>query len=183
MSYLDSKGWLTRDERQFLYETAGALGGKGATLINVGVEYGASVHCMLEGSPQSTVIAIDVDCKKYVDGPKSDKLFLWETPSILAARNWTFGKSPFIFIDGDHSLQGVMKDLEYFDLLLPNGIIAFHDVWAWPPEPKGTIHKIVPDVHTAVMVNWRRPGTWKNFSKYWEEIPQIDSIQAFRKKS
>ena len=34
----------------------------------------------------------------------------------------------FIFIDGDHSYQGVRQDiLDYFPLLAPGGIMAFHD--------------------------------------------------------
>jgi hypothetical protein len=34
----------------------------------------------------------------------------------------------FIFIDGDHSYQGVRQDiLDYFPILAPGGIMAFHD--------------------------------------------------------
>lgn len=35
----------------------------------------------------------------------------------------------FIFLDGDHSYQGVSKDFDmYFDLLSSGGCIAFHDI-------------------------------------------------------
>lgn len=44
-------------------------------------------------------------------------------------------KLDFLFIDGDHSYEGVKKDFEmYSSLVRPGGVIAFHDIVAHPPE-------------------------------------------------
>jgi predicted O-methyltransferase YrrM len=41
----------------------------------------------------------------------------------------------FLFIDGDHSYEGVKRDFEmYSPLVRPGGMIAFHDIVAHPPE-------------------------------------------------
>jgi len=46
-------------------------------------------------------------------------------------------KLDFLFIDGDHTYEGVRKDSEmYSKLLNPNGIMAFHDI---VPGPKGRV--------------------------------------------
>lgn len=34
----------------------------------------------------------------------------------------------FLFIDGDHTYEGVKKDFEYYSPLVKKGIIAFHDI-------------------------------------------------------
>ena len=44
-------------------------------------------------------------------------------------------KLDFLFIDGDHSYNGVKLDFEmYSRLVQPGGVIAFHDIVAHPPE-------------------------------------------------
>lgn len=44
-------------------------------------------------------------------------------------------KLDFLFIDGDHSYAGVKRDFEmYSPLVRPDGVIAFHDIVAHPPE-------------------------------------------------
>ncbi|MCS7366302.1 MAG: class I SAM-dependent methyltransferase [archaeon YNP-WB-062] len=41
----------------------------------------------------------------------------------------------FLFIDGDHTYEGVKKDFEmYSPLVRGGGIIAFHDIVQHPPE-------------------------------------------------
>lgn len=61
-------------------------------------------------------------------------------------REW-FGYFDFLFIDGDHSYEGVKMDYEIYSPLVVNGgIIAFHDI------VEHTVHKNV-GVH-----------------KFWEEI-------------
>jgi cephalosporin hydroxylase len=40
----------------------------------------------------------------------------------------------FLFIDGDHTYEGVKKDFEMYSPLVKKGIIAFHDIVQHPPE-------------------------------------------------
>ena len=47
----------------------------------------------------------------------------------------------FIFVDGDHSYEGVKRDIrDYFPLLLPGGVMAFHDYLpALTPENRDAV--------------------------------------------
>lgn len=49
----------------------------------------------------------------------------------------------FLFIDGDHRLEGVTADYEnYRDLVRPGGIIAFHDILEKQPLPENQVYHL-----------------------------------------
>jgi cephalosporin hydroxylase len=64
-------------------------------------------------------------------------------------------KVNFLFIDGDHSYEGVKKDFEmYSPLVRKGGIIAFHD--------------IIPDYYTRYGI---KTGSWAGeVYKFWNEV-------------
>jgi len=66
-------------------------------------------------------------------------------------------KVDFLFIDGDHSYEGVKKDFEvYSPLVRKGGIIAFHD--------------IIPDYYTRYGI---KTSTWAGeVYKFWNEIKE-----------
>jgi predicted O-methyltransferase YrrM len=46
----------------------------------------------------------------------------------------------FLFVDGDHSLEGVTRDYElYAPLVRPGGVVAFHDIVPGPAEWVGGV--------------------------------------------
>ncbi len=48
----------------------------------------------------------------------------------------------FLFIDGDHSYEGVKKDYElYSPFVRKGGIIAFHDIAVHPPIAGCEVHR------------------------------------------
>jgi predicted O-methyltransferase YrrM len=66
-------------------------------------------------------------------------------------------KVDFLFIDGDHSYEGVKKDFEmYSPLVRKGGIIAFHD--------------IIPDYYTRYGI---KTGSWAGeVYKFWNEVKE-----------
>jgi cephalosporin hydroxylase len=66
-------------------------------------------------------------------------------------------KVDFLFIDGDHSYEGVKKDFEmYSPLVRKGGIIAFHD--------------IIPDYYTRYGI---KTSSWAGeVYKFWNEIKE-----------
>lgn len=58
---------------------------------------------------------------------------------IAAARLWESERRPppdFVFIDGDHSWQGISEDWEAWSrLIAPGGVIALHDSRSTPERP------------------------------------------------
>ena len=75
----------------------------------------------------------------------------------------------FIFIDGDHSYEGVKRDFElYKELLSPRGYIAFHDIDA---------DHIFRDVYSD-----DEPKTGK-VRRFWEELNYGSKIEIICQKS
>jgi predicted O-methyltransferase YrrM len=63
------------------------------------------------------------------------------------ARKLGPAKLDFLFIDGDHSYEGVKCDFEmYSPLVRPGGVIAFHDIVAHPPEAQCHVKEFWDDV-------------------------------------
>ena len=109
-------------------------------ILEIGVRQGFTFRaCVETWNPD---IAIGIDKEELQDLPAwngipilPDAHYLWghnsHLPSTLEEVKEILGdrKIDFLFIDGDHSLEGVTKDWEmYKDLVRPGGIVAFHDV-------------------------------------------------------
>jgi predicted O-methyltransferase YrrM len=60
----------------------------------------------------------------------------------------------FLFIDGDHSYEGVKRDFElYHPLVSPSGLIALHDIVAHPPGSGCEVDRFWREVRQVG--NWR----------------------------
>ena len=70
----------------------------------------------------------------------------------------------FLFIDGDHSYDGVKKDFEmYSPLLAPGGMIAFHDIVDGPEASVGGVPKFWRELkaghtHLEFVKSWQQGG-------------------------
>ena len=72
-------------------------------------------------------------------------------------------KLDFLFIDGDHSYEGVRSDFEiYKSLMRPGGIIAFHDIVAPHPD--------------RPLANGNNPG---DVPRFWADLATKRPGQAF----
>jgi predicted O-methyltransferase YrrM len=74
------------------------------------------------------------------------------------------GKLDFLFIDGDHTYEGVKKDFEMYSPLVRNGgIIAFHDIVPGPPEIVGGVPNFWNEIkqkfrYLEIVKNWNQGG-------------------------
>lgn len=177
-SYLNAKGWLTVAERNALFKYASAAPVDG-TIINVGVEYGASVKCLRAGNESARIYAIDIDLSPkevddkvatFIEGDSYEIVQKW--PQLVKQRDYWFD---LVFIDGDHSYQGVKRDIAYASMVKTGGIIMFHDCFDWPPAPPRTVRPPCPEVNKAVQEWYSRNYT------LWTELPEVDSIRIFRR--
>ena len=71
-------------------------------------------------------------------------------------------KVDFLFIDGDHTYEGVKRDFEmYSPLVKEGGIVAFHDICPHPPETKCEVSKFWNEVkqkyrHVEIVEDWNQ---------------------------
>ena len=70
----------------------------------------------------------------------------------------------FLFIDGDHTYEGVKKDFEmYAPLVSKGGVIAFHDIVPGPKEYAGEVNKFWLEIrdkykHLEIVKDWNQGG-------------------------
>ena len=83
------------------------------------------------------------------------------------ARRLEPAKLDFLFIDGDHSYDGVKRDFEmYSPLVRPGGLVAFHDIVVHPPEAQ--CH--VSDFWVEVKQRYRHKEFIENPKQDWAGI-------------
>ena len=151
MSYADIPGYC---DFYPIYLAAVRDAPKGATLVEVGVFLGHSLaylaRCALDsGRDDLTLVGIDPwewngthpDVQAVLDeaGGKSrdafDLMMRRHAPEELARVNVLQAKSAdihhpawFVFVDADHSYEGVRDDIAHWEpLVAPGGILAGHD--------------------------------------------------------
>ncbi|MBD3247864.1 class I SAM-dependent methyltransferase [Candidatus Falkowbacteria bacterium] len=161
----DLGGWLTPNEADLLYNLAKNTKNKGE-IVEIGSWKGRSTICLALGSKEAfgrKVYAIDPhtgspehkernpgvdtfdDFKKNIkEAGVSDLVEPIRAYSFEASK--IFDKSiEFLFIDGAHEYEAVLKDFEdWFPKVAPGGIIAFHDSTggAWDGPTKVVNEKV-----------------------------------------
>lgn len=174
MDYKTARGWLTDKEREALKWYAKRIAPGNPLIVNIGVEYGASVVCLKTGSPHGIILAVDIDISKCEAGPIA---YYIQSDSGKLVSDWvhfTRGKTvDLLFIDGDHSYEGVAKDLVWTWWVRPNGVVIFHDCFEWPPEPPRQTRQVCPGVNKAVQ-------QWADINvETFEELEEVDSMRIF----
>jgi cephalosporin hydroxylase len=73
-------------------------------------------------------------------------------------------KVDFLFVDGDHTYEGVKRDFEmYSPLVREGGIIAFHDIVPGPLENVGGVPEFWKEIkmkykHMEIVKDWNQSG-------------------------
>jgi predicted O-methyltransferase YrrM len=157
-------------------------------VVEIGVAEGASAVASTEVmSSDGTLYLIDpfhlsrvrwLNCQRRaarvaVSDCQTTNVVWIEQFSFDAVKTWN-KPIDFLFIDGDHSEQGVTRDWnEWSQFVIPGGIVAFHDSrmfeGGWPKETDGPVRavdrlfrnrpssewSIVDEVHSLVIVERR----------------------------
>lgn len=100
-------------------------------ILEVGVDKGYLCETWRIAFPDADVTGIDNSDRdllyKNFNFILADSHDVSTRDNLLADDRVSFD---FIFIDGDHTLEGVTKDYElYGPLVAPGGVIAFHDIF------------------------------------------------------
>lgn len=171
IDYLHARGWLTIRERHALKHYASMLKSP-ARLLNIGVEYGASLYCLAAGKPTAQIVGVDIDLDKFVDSPDLPPLEMIRRSSADLVKSWR-KLIDLLFIDGDHTFEGVTADLGFVKRVSVGGFVLVHDCYL----DDGTLapHPSAPEVDQALTV-WLDK---KRNSKRLRELPAVDSLRVF----
>jgi len=130
------------------------------TLLEIGTAEGGTLFLFCQvASPDATIISVDLPGRLFGGGYPEWRIPLYKSfakerqkihlikadshdPKTLeiVKRILSGGKLDFLFIDGDHTYEGVKRDFKmYSQLVRKGGIIAFHDIVPGPPENVGGV--------------------------------------------
>jgi predicted O-methyltransferase YrrM len=174
-------GWESPAEQQLLYTLAQGVPDYGC-IVELGAEYGLSASLFCWGAKASVqIVSIDLfpgdllaqhqeNLRRAGLGGRSMQMI--GNSHTIGAR-WQ-GHEPFIdllFVDGDHSYQGVVADIALWTpLVRAGGVVAFHDC-ACETNPLP-----MPIVHEEV---WRAVQEWHAVHPAWTQIGMVDSLVAY----
>jgi hypothetical protein len=168
IDYRNAKGWLKDGERQLLFDLASQLPGD-AVILNLGVEYGASLACLRAGNPTARIIGVDLDITKAVSTYGCD---LIQRDSHELVNTWIWPLD-LIFVDGDHGEGGVLLDARFADFLPVGGIVAYQDCYDY--DNPAIVHLVCPGVNAAV-------DKWFAVKQLeFEELASVETTRIFKR--
>jgi cephalosporin hydroxylase len=169
------------------------------TVMEIGTAHGGTFYIWSRLPSSSKLLSLDLPDGEFGGGYQSKKVNLFRIfdpeaqmefvranshdPSTKdTVRDLLNGqKVDFLFIDGDHSYQGVKQDFEmYRDFVADDGIIAFHDIVHHPNnletvKERGAGDLSIEDRH----LNWAEHFTDCEVDKFWSEIKSEYTTEEF----
>jgi predicted O-methyltransferase YrrM len=139
-------------------------------ILEIGTADGGSLFCFCKlAQDNATIISIDLPGGKFGGGYPEWKIpiyqaFAKENQKLYLLRKDSHSQKTleevkkilngnqldFLFIDGDHSYEGVKKDFEmYSPLVRKGGIIAFHDIVKHPPETGCEVERLWKEIKNS----------------------------------
>ena len=157
---------------------------KPKVVLEIGTAGGGTLFLFTRvADPEATIISIDLPGGPFGGGYPMWKIPLYKSfskgkqriylirkdshdPQTLKEVKKILGheKVDLLFIDGDHSYEGVKKDFEtYSPLVRKGGIIAFHDIVFGPLENVGGVPEFWNQIkyryeHLEIVNDWNQGG-------------------------
>lgn len=171
--YSNSFGYLRLPEVDLLKNVARRVKAVTPVMVNIGIGAATSLACLLEARPGAEIVAVDID--PHVGHSQLEQMGVRHLVRRITGDSKVVGKHwekpiDLLFIDGDHSTEGVRGDIEIWTPhLAESGVVLLHDYDGvfWP------------DVKTAVdtlLAGWYQVGlaetliALSRFDTHWLEI-------------
>lgn len=128
-------GWLTNAEEEMLVKYAKLLPPK-STVVNIGCEYGRSLIALAKAASQCLIMGIELfpkpELQQNVAEAQVQNAVVHQRDSHNALQCDDIIPSTglgLVFIDGDHSYDGVLMDIRvWVRYIEQGGYVLFHDV-------------------------------------------------------
>jgi predicted O-methyltransferase YrrM len=187
-------GWETIAEQEALLAAA-ALVPEGGTIVEIGAEFGmsASLFCKVARA-NVRIFSIDLfpGDLMYVHQANLQAARLAgrskqiKGDSSQVGRAWQIGAVDLLFIDGDHSYEGVKRDIAaWIPHVKPGGTVIFHDA---APDTNKQPHLLHHEVHRAID-EWLEQAAPVETTydlvppSPWIEQPSVDTMRIFVRES
>jgi len=172
----DWQKYLTHGEIDVLQECVSEF--YNPVVINIGAGAGTSTIAFLEKNPNAVVFSVDIltdereiTTNEHLRLDECGDDYLSRTKKIwgdskVVGKNWPYPVD-IVFVDGDHSPEGCLGDLEvWMPSIMSGGYIIFHDYGSpnWPG---------VKDVVDAIMEKEVGLGLA-------EKVFQVDTVIAYK---
>ena len=155
---------------------------KPSIIIEIGTSRGGTLFLFtIVAESDANIISIDMPGGPFGGGYPKWKIPLYESlarenqkihlirndshnPVVLDGIKGVLGDNEvdFLFLDGDHSYEGVKRDFEmYSPLVRRGGIVALHDIVEHPVETRCDVSKFWREVksnyeHTEIVKDWQQ---------------------------
>lgn len=176
-------GWESADEQHWLFEYASQVP-DGGVIVEIGAEYGMSASLFCKAAKSSVLIySIDLFPGDMLEKHRSNlkeagladrsKQLKGSSQQSLSVQKMGDTPIDLLFIDGDHSYSGVVKDIELWTpLVRPGGVVAFHDCACATNRNPHLMHFEV----TKAVSEWFTAN-----GKDWQLEQMADSLMVFRR--
>jgi len=137
-------------------------------ILEVGVHTGLGLKAFGDAFPKAKLFGVECDDRSLVF--KEFELIKGDSTSQeIIDKVKAYGPFDFIFIDGDHTFEGVKADWEnYKDMVRPGGAVGFHDTsrvgegWMSKVEVRPFLDDLLQ--HSSMPMvefrnGWENPGT------------------------
>jgi predicted O-methyltransferase YrrM len=105
---------------------------EGARILEIGTALGYSAAVMALAAPRATITTLNPKMTEI--GPAHDNLRRFSNVRLLCLRSEVLlanrsadDEFDLVFVDGDHSLEGVRRDCGWWEHVREGGLILFHD--------------------------------------------------------
>lgn len=153
-------------------------------ILEIGTAGGGTLFLFTStADPEATIISVDLPGGSFGGGYPEWKILLYQSfakgeqkikllradshnPKILELIKTAIDHRmiDFLFIDGDHTYEGVKRDFNmYSSLVKEGGIIALHDIVPGPPENVGGVPLLWKEIkkkyrHIELVSDWKQGG-------------------------
>jgi len=159
-------------EREWLRATAAEIEAEfeSPVIVNIGIFRGASLYCLRKGAPKAKLYGIDIIYPQGAILDKKARVVVIVGDSALCAAD-VEDPVHMVFVDGDHSYQGVKADRDaWAPKIAVGGIIAFHDF---------KTERRVAAKHAGIKracLEWEEEQDMR-----WYLLPDVGSLRAYRR--
>ena len=128
------------------------------TIVEIGTARGETAFLLARaGAPDAHIVCVDLPAGPFGGVSIPNRARLWASfavdqqtvtllerdshdPRTAEIVGQMVGSIDVLFIDGDHSYEGVAEDFRmYVPMVAPGGLIALHDIVPGPPEAVGGV--------------------------------------------